>query len=127
MPSEAVLPLKDGLVAPAERLVYHPPVSLQRDRLLQIARLVGAEAFAERFGPPQTAQPDLDALRALVEERLDQVAQRLVEEAAASDDVIDAASAAAYLEDRLRTLGDVLTPGQAERIRAAFEECTVAW
>jgi len=81
-----------------------------RERLLQLARLVGLEAFSERFGPPQTAGPDADALRALIEERLDDIARRLVEEAAASDDIIDGASAQAYLDDRLHTLRDLLTP-----------------
>ena len=98
-----------------------------RERLLQLARLVGLEAFVDRFGTPQAAEPDGDALRALIEERLDHLARRLVEEAAASDDVIDVASAEAYLEDRLRTLGDLLDEEQAERLRAAFREGTAGW
>ncbi len=102
-------------------------MNLPRELLLQLARLVGVQAFSQRLGPPQTAEPDDEALRALIEERLDHVADRLVEEAAASDDVIDSASAAAYLEDRLRTLGDVITPEQAERLRAAFAEATTGW
>ena len=98
-----------------------------RERLLQLARLVGLEAFTERFGSPQTAEPDADVLRALIEERLDDIARRLVEEAAASDDVIDAASALSYLEDRLRTLDELLTPEQTERVRASFRERTAGW
>ena len=100
-----------------------------RERLLQLARLVGADAFAQRFGPPRQvgAEPDADALRTLIEERLDHIARALVEEAAASDDVIDVASAEAYLEDRLRTLADLLTREQAERLRAAFREGTREW
>jgi hypothetical protein len=98
-----------------------------RERLLQLARLVGLEAFVDRFGPPQTAEPDGDALRSLIEERLDHLARRLVEEAVASDDVIDVASAEAYLDDRLRTLGDLLGEEQAERLRAAFREETAGW
>lgn len=116
-----------GIVALAGRLVYHRPVILPRDRLLQLARLVGGDAFSERFGPPQTAEPEIDALRGLVAERIDSIAQALVEEAAASDDVIDSSSAATYLEDRLRTLADVLTSGQAEQLRAAFRERTAGW
>lgn len=102
---------------------------MSRERLLQWARLVGHDAFVERFGPPRLIEklPDDDALRALVGERLDHVARGLVEEAAASDDVIDAASAIAYLEDRLRTLDDLLTSQQADRIRAAFREHTAGW
>ena len=98
-----------------------------RERLLQLARLLGADSFAERFGAPQTAEPDPEALRALIEERLDHIGRRLVEEAAASDDVVDPDSAGTYLEDRLRTLADLLTPQQADRIRAAFREGTAGW
>ena len=100
-----------------------------RERLLQLARLVGHDAFVERFGPPLLleTEPDADALRALVEERLDHVARGLVEEAAASDDVIDTVSAVAYLEDRLRTLDELLTPQQAAHIRSAFREGTAGW
>lgn len=99
----------------------------QRERLLQLARLVGLEAFSERFGPPQTADPPPDALRALVGERLEAIGRALIEEAAASDDITDGASAASYLEDRLRTLGDVLSNEQAERVRQAFREGTREW
>ena len=107
--------------------MYHRLVIPRRERLLQLARLLGIEAFTERFGPPQTAEPPVDALRALVDERLEAIAWALVEEAAASDDVIDAASAASYLEDRLATLGDLLSDEQAERLRAAFREGTAGW
>lgn len=98
-----------------------------RERLLQIARLIGVDVFTERFGSPRTAEPQPGELRALIDERLDHVARALIEEAAASDDVTGAVAGAAYLEDRLRTLGDLFTPEQAERIRAAFGENTSSW
>ena len=98
-----------------------------RERLLQIARLVGIDAFTERFGPPRSAEPEERALRSLIEERLDEIARRLVEEAAASDDITDAAGAASYLEDRLTTLGDVFSPDQAARIRTSFKKVTAGW
>ena len=108
--------------------MYHRRMIPPRERLLQLARLVGLDAFTERIGPPREVDaPDMDALRSLIEERLDHIAHTLVAEAAASDDVIDAASAGAYLEDRLRTLGDLFTAQQAERIRAAFREGTAGW
>jgi hypothetical protein len=99
----------------------------QRERLLQLARLAGIEAFTERFGAPQSAAPEPGALRGLVDERLDAIARALVEEAASSDDVTDTASAAAYLEDRLATLGDLFTKQQEERLRSAFRERTKGW
>lgn len=108
-------------------MLYHRPVIPPRERLLQLARLLGADAFAERFGPPQEAEPDPAALHALIDERLDDIAHRLLEEAAASDDVIDADSAQTYLEDRLATLGDLLTAEQAARLREAFRAQTKGW
>ena len=107
--------------------MYHRLVIPQRERLLQIARLAGGEAFLKRFGPPQTAEPAIEALQSFVGERLDAIAEALVAEAAASDDVIDAGSAASYLDDRLRTLGALLTEQQTERLRAAFQEKTASW
>lgn len=119
---------RGGLVALPQRFVYHRPVIPPRERLLQMARLVGSDIFAERFGPPRlVGEPDIDALRTLIEERLHHIAQTLVEEATASDDVTDAASGEAYLEDRLRTLADLLTPQQSERLREAFRERTAGW
>ncbi len=98
-----------------------------REGLVQIARLIGVDLFTERFGSPRTAEPEAGELRALIDERLDHIARALLEEAAASDDVTDTAAATAYLEDRLRTLGDLFTSEQAERIRAAFGESTSGW
>ena len=98
-----------------------------QERLVQLARLAGVDLFSERFGPPQTAAPDAAALASLVGERLDQIAQGLIEEAVASDDVIDAASAQVYLDDRLRTLGALFTAEQSAAIRAAFQAATDGW
>ena len=98
-----------------------------RERLIQLARLVGIDAFTERFGPPRSAEPDERALRSLIEERLDEIARRLVEEAAASDDVTDAGGAASYLDDRLNTLGNAFSPEQTARIRTSFKKVTAGW
>lgn len=98
-----------------------------QERLVQLARLAGVNVFSQRFGSPQTAAPGAAALASLVGERLDQIAQGLIEEAAASDDVIDAASARVYVDDRLRTLGDLFTPEQSAAIRASFQTATEGW
>ena len=98
-----------------------------QERLVQLARLAGVDVFSARFGSPQTAAPEAGALASLVGERLDQIAQGLIEEAAASDDVIDAASAQAYLDDRLRILGDLFTPEHSAASRAAFQTATEGW
>jgi hypothetical protein len=98
-----------------------------QERLTQLARLLGLDAFVERFGPPQSARPAEGDLRALIAERLDHIATALVDEAAASDDVIDGASAQAYVEDRLRTLADALDAEQTEHLRQTFHERTREW
>lgn len=86
-------------------------------QLAQLARLLGE------------AVESLDArrLRALLDERLDRLARGLLEEAVASDDVLDAASAEAYLEDRLAFFGDVLTVAQRERVREFFTQVPRGW
>ena len=109
--------------------MYHRSVIPPRQQLLQLARLIGLDAFAERFGSPRLVDgmPNGDALRALVDERLEHVAAHLVEEAAASDDVTESASANGYLEDRLRTLRELISPEQSGRIEAICRERTAEW
>ena len=99
----------------------------RQERLRQLARLVGHDVFVARFGPLDAADPDSAALGALIDERSDEIATALVGEAAASDDVIDPESAQAFVEDRLHTLGDLLTPEQAERLITAVIGKTSAW
>ena len=99
----------------------------RQERLRQLARLVGYDAFAARFGPIDSADPALDELRALIDERCDEIAAALVAEAAASDDVIDPESAQTYVDDRLRMFDDVLTKEQAARLLTAFVGKTSDW
>ena len=54
-----------------------------QERLVQLARLIGRDAFVEKFGSPQTARPDAGELSGLVAGRLEQIARGLIEEAAA--------------------------------------------
>jgi len=80
-------------------------------------------------GRPQQALDDgqVATLRRLVEERLEHVVSGLVEEAAASDDVVDQASAQACLDARLRDLKPFLSAGQVRRIRTAVLARTARW
>jgi hypothetical protein len=107
--------------------VYHRRVIPRREGLLQLARLIGIDVFSARFGSSQSAEPDAAALDSLIDERLDDIARALVEEAASSDDVTDLATAASYLEDRLVTLSGLLSSAQAQSIRSAFAERTRDW
>ena len=65
--------------------------------------------------------------REAVSARPDDVADALVLEASASDDVMSAESAVDYLDGRLSYLGDIVDPAAAERIRARFRERIGNW
>ena len=95
----------------------------------QLSRILGADEVTPLGLTPGTeATPEqLAALGRLIDRRIDQFAIAMLEEAAASDDVIDPASANAYLEDRLNFFSDVLTPGQREAIRESFARQVEHW
>ncbi|MSQ61901.1 MAG: hypothetical protein EXR43_04910 [Dehalococcoidia bacterium] len=100
-------------------------------QLMRLARLIGREEFRAALPVPE-GTPELDAgqrarLALLIDERQDAVAGTLVEEAAASDDVVDSASASAFAADRLAELDDLLTPGQRDTILARFDTLTAGW
>ena len=99
----------------------------RRESMMQLARLIGLEQFLGRFGSPHTAEPDFESLAGLVEERLDVIASGLVAEAAASDDVIDGASAQVFLNDRLETLGELIGEKHQRALAAACAESTKDW
>ena len=99
----------------------------RREALTQLARLVGRDLFIERFGSPQTTEAEDEELAALTDDRLAEIARGLIAEAASSDDVLDAASAEEYLEDRLRTLADFFSDELQASLRVAFAEGTKDW
>ena len=99
----------------------------RRETLTQLARLIGIDLYIERFGSPQTAEPTDEELAVLIDDRLGEIADGLIAEAAASDDVLDAGSAEDYLDDRLRTLAGFLSEGQQTSLRAAFAAGTKDW
>ena len=86
-------------------------------QLTQLARLLGA--VVEGL--------DAQRLRALLDERLDRLARRLLEEAVASDDVVDATSAEAYLADRLAFLGELLSDEEKQRVRELYLAAAQRW
>lgn len=95
----------------------------------QLARILGADEITPLgLTPGVEATPQqLAALGRLIDWRIDQFAISMLEEAAASDDVIDPASANAYLDDRLNFFSDVLTPGQQDAIRESFSSLVKRW
>ena len=99
------------------------------EALRQLARLVGREAFEARVGSAASfdAATHGRALQALVDERLQPLVDGLLEEALASDDVFDAPTAEAFLDDRLTFLGDLLTEPQRRAVRTRFGERLERW
>ena len=105
----------------------------QRVAIVQLARLLGKVEFysrlplAEGTEPPPLDAERLAALRALVDERLGILTEALAVEAVVSDDVIDAASAKVYLEDRLTFFGELLTEEQRQGVRKGFGRLVARW
>jgi len=97
-------------------------------QLAQLARLLGAEELHSALARRSEGEGiDVGRLRALVEERLERLARGLIEEAVASDDVVDAASAETYLEDRLAFFGELLSEEQRRRVRELYLETARRW
>jgi len=101
--------------------------------IVQLARLLGKAEFyrhlslAEGAEPPALDAERLAALRSLVGEQLGVLTEALAVEAVVNDDVIDAASAKVYLEDRLAFFGELLTGEQRRAVRKGFERLTKRW
>ena len=102
-------------------------------RIRQLARLLGDEALPASLptglsaGEGALSDEQSERLRASVEAGLPRIARGLLEEAVASDDVVDAASADAFLEDRLLFLGDLLTEEQRRAIREEYRTASRRW
>ena len=105
----------------------------ERGAIIQLARLLGKEEFYRRLSLAEGAEPPaldaerLAALRLLVGEQLGVLTEALAVEAVVNDDVIDAASARVYLEDRLAFFGELLTEEQRRAVREGFERLTKRW
>jgi len=104
-----------------------------RVAIVQLARLLGKAEFYRRLSLAEGGESSpldderLAALRALVDERLGLLAEALAVEAVVSDDVIDAASAMVYLEDRLTFFGELLTEEQRQGVRRGFGRLVARW
>ena len=105
----------------------------ERAAIVQLARLLGKEEFYRRLSltegaePPALDEERLAALRSLVDERPEALAEGLAVEAVVSDDVVDAASAKVYLEDRLAFFEGLLTMGQRRLVREGFARLVARW
>ena len=86
-------------------------------RLTQLARILGLPSD----------QTNEAAVRAAVSSRPVELGAALFEEAVASDDVMDEASARGYLEARLESLGELVADGAREAVVGEFERRVGAW
>lgn len=85
-------------------------------RLAGLARLLGLQSL-----------PAGDDLALLLASRATDLGAALAAEAAESDDVVDAASAAGYLDLRLNLLGDTIPAAARQLLRDEFERRTAGW
>lgn len=103
------------------------------EAVLQIARLVGHAEFQADLGvrdgeePATLTESQRVALQNLIDRRIGYVLGAVLEEAMASDDVVDSATAMDYLRDRLNFLGDLMTAEQRIRLTEMFEGRVAAW
>lgn len=101
--------------------------------IIQLSRILGRDEFYRRLSLPkgqegQALTPAQVALvQDLAQERLPQLADALLEEALASDDILDAAAADAYLEERLAFFAELLTEEQQKAIRRRYRRVTALW
>jgi len=104
-----------------------------RAAIVQLARLLGKEEFYRRLSLAEGAEPSsldegrLASLRSLVDERPEALVEGLAVEAVVNDDVVDAASAKIYLEDRLAFFGELLTEKQRQAVRRGFGRLVERW
>ncbi|HXG42050.1 MAG TPA: hypothetical protein VNL95_04920 [Dehalococcoidia bacterium] len=105
----------------------------EREALLQLARILGDEVvlvplgLSRRHLPAALEEGQRRRLQAVLDGQLPRLAEALLVEAVANDDVVDRASALAYLEDRLRSLGQLLSPQQIEGLRHRLRSLRVPW
>jgi len=83
--------------------------------------------MARLLGDRSLANAGSDSVRGLVEERFSLLVQGILDEAAASDDVIDRDSALTFVEDRVHFLTPLLEPNQASRLRQALQDKIETW
>ena len=102
--------------------------------IAQFARIVGRTDLLAQLGLPADApvpasltDEQRDRACLLATERTGMIAQALVEEAMANDNIQDATTAAAYLEERLTLFAPLLTDEARAAVRAEFLGATSRW
>ena len=101
--------------------------------LQQMERILGRDEFSRALGLPTgdlptnlTAEQRV-AIDRLIEASIDEFVQAMLKEAAACDDVVNAATAIYYVEERLSFLGELVKKDQRRRVRNGFERFASRW
>ncbi|HXF51138.1 MAG TPA: hypothetical protein VNM43_05600 [Dehalococcoidia bacterium] len=101
------------------------------EQLTRLARLGGRDEFVAALGPPEELWTltlrQRAAIFRYVRTRVQRIAEELVKEAAASDDVLSAADAEAFIAERIAELGGALARVQADAIARAARERLASW
>jgi hypothetical protein len=99
----------------------------------QLGRMIGSEV-RDVLGvhdsapfPDELAPEAYERIRALTAAHADPLSREFAAEASASDDVQDATGATAYLEDRLRFFGPLLSEETRQRIRRRYAVAVQQW
>ncbi|MHB8577083.1 MAG: hypothetical protein ACYDCQ_17360 [Dehalococcoidia bacterium] len=101
--------------------------------LVQLLRLLGRDQALAALGLETEPDPDAlsdtqrERLAGLVEANLDAVVAELVQEAASSDDVFDAARGRSWIADRVAGYRGLITDDLAAAILAAAEGAIESW
>lgn len=88
------------------------------EALAQLARLLR---------DPAIRNASHDSVSSAIDQHFQVLVDSLVDETAASDDVLDRDSALSYVESRVIFLSSVLTPEQARKLREAATERLATW
>ncbi len=101
--------------------------------LVQLLRILGRNTALAAIGAPSEPDPgslteaQRASLSALIDGSLETIALRLVDEAVASDDVGDSASAVQFVADRIATFDDLMDPVQAAQLNRLAAEAVAGW
>jgi hypothetical protein len=93
-------------------------VATDPEALAQLARLLGNHALRTSSN---------DEVRKAVSSGIERLAEGLVAEAAASDDVTDGASATAFVESRMSFFKELLDATATTRLKQAVQDKIDAW
>lgn len=103
------------------------PALVQLVRMLGRADTLAALGVESEPEPNELSAAQRDRLSVLIDAQLENVASELIDEAAASDDVHDRATALQFIGDRIAGFRDLLTAEQVERLAEGISSGVADW